>query len=878
MISFRALPDKAAKRNPRLWSILFVWLLAGFCSTAHAQQQDTVKLMFYNLLNYQDPTTGSGGAADTALRNPFYRTVVQNVNPDILVVCEMTGLGAFQAFFNRVMNANGTVYSSGAYVNSPDSERGIFFRSSKFQFVSNTPIATPLRDINMFTLVHIPSGDTLRVFAVHLKAASGTTNEQARSQEVDSLRKVTNALPAGSDFVVCGDFNIYGSTEPAYQKLLQIQSGNQGHLIDPLSLSGFWNNPSYAIHHTQSPRVRAFGGGATGGLDDRFDMILYSTAVQQPGGITAIPSSLRAFGNDGLHYNDSVNRPPNTAVSSVVANALHNASDHLPVVMDFRFEYGASQIDPGIESLVLPSSPCPRVSAPVSIRVRNYASTPLDFSAHPHQLSLSATNPNGQSQSFSSSITSGLLSPGSDTTLVLASSYSFITPGAYQFSAMLSYNGGAQDINTVNNTLAVPAFAIVTVDPVGIYPAGTVWICPGDSVSLSADTGTAYQWSQGGTSSSISVVAAGTFTVTVTDTNGCTAVSPATTVQLQISASLDTLIRENMGAVSSITTIAAHEANNGFQNIPLFMSGTADVRSTTSSSGAYHGASGGANIFITSSTGRFFKISGINTLGRTEVQLGFGVHKSTSTSVGSDLKVQYSLNDTNWVDLAYPALATGSANWTFRTCTDFLPASQNLIIRFINTDNLTQFRIDDVLITGKSLTTITPSGGSFLCNGETKLLTASGAPSYLWSTGATTATISVSTPGTYSVRGGCLSPVSYTIAPCSPVNLQLKLFVEGYYSGGGLMAPRLSQSGQVQNGLACDTLQLKIHGTQAPFPVLFQTSLLFETDGTASVQLPASLSGQTVFLCIMGQAILQTWIKTPVYLQPSSVTVDFSIP
>jgi hypothetical protein len=133
--------------------------------------------------------------------------------------------------------------------------------------------------------------------------------------------------------MVMGDFNIYASTEIAYTKLLQVIPGNEGHFNDMYNLPGTWNNASYAIYHTQSPRVRAFGGGATGGMDDRFDLILYSKAINDPGGVQVIPNSLIPYGNDGNHYNDSINRPPNTVVSQQIANALHNAADHLPVTI-----------------------------------------------------------------------------------------------------------------------------------------------------------------------------------------------------------------------------------------------------------------------------------------------------------------------------------------------------------------------------------------------------------------------------------------------------------------------------------------------------------------------------------------------------------------
>ncbi|MBK9639322.1 MAG: hypothetical protein IPO63_16540 [Bacteroidetes bacterium] len=71
---------------------------------------------------------------------------------------------------------------------------------------------------------------------MHLKASSESANELQRSDEVEAMGTITNALPNGSDFIICGDFNIYNSNEPAYQKLLQLQSGNEGHVIDPLSI------------------------------------------------------------------------------------------------------------------------------------------------------------------------------------------------------------------------------------------------------------------------------------------------------------------------------------------------------------------------------------------------------------------------------------------------------------------------------------------------------------------------------------------------------------------------------------------------------------------------------------------------------------------
>lgn len=304
-------------------------------STAHSQGPYTVRIMTWNLLNYPSQTNLT---SDTTTRNPYYRTVIQYAQPDIIVTQENSGSNSVPLFLNSVMNATGLgTYSSGSFINGYDTDNAIYYRASDFQFLSNTPIQTDLRDINEFKLVHLATNDTIRIYSCHLKASSGFPNDNMRATEVDSLRKITNALNTGSDFIVCGDFNIYGDYEPAYVKLLQNNITDDGNFVDPYSMTGVWNQYGYRYYHTQSTRTRSFGGGATGGMNDRFDMILYSTAVSQPGRVTYIPGSMTPVGNDGLHYNDSINRIPNAAVSQTVANALHYSSDHLPVYAEFEF-------------------------------------------------------------------------------------------------------------------------------------------------------------------------------------------------------------------------------------------------------------------------------------------------------------------------------------------------------------------------------------------------------------------------------------------------------------------------------------------------------------------------------------------------------------
>jgi hypothetical protein len=309
-------------------------VLLIFEGTAYCQPY-SIKLMCWNLLNYPD---ASNAAADTALRHPFYRSVVRYEEPDILVTEENTMTSATTWFLNQVMNDSVTTYSKGTFINGPDTDNEIYFKTAKFTFISNVPIHTDLRYISEFTLVHIPTGDTIRIYAVHLKASSGSPNDQQRAEEVDSLRKVTNMLPAGSNFLVCGDFNIYGDYESAYQKLLQDNPNDDGNFNDPFVMTGVWHSYSYRYYHTQSTRTISFGGGSTGGMNDRFDMILFSNAIDQgSSGISYVPGSTTPVGNDGNHYNQAINVFPNTAAPNIVVNAVYNASDHLPVFARFNF-------------------------------------------------------------------------------------------------------------------------------------------------------------------------------------------------------------------------------------------------------------------------------------------------------------------------------------------------------------------------------------------------------------------------------------------------------------------------------------------------------------------------------------------------------------
>jgi endonuclease/exonuclease/phosphatase family metal-dependent hydrolase len=864
---------------PCIYRPFLRWVLTLFCilyanQGVKAQGADTIKVVSYNLLHYPDISSGAAGAADTANRHPHYRNIISAMNPDILVVEEVQSTAGFTWFLNSVMNANQNLYGAATFVNGPDMDGGLYFKTSKFQFIATKTIVTDLRNIYEYTLKHLFSNDTLRVYAVHLKASFGTVEEQQRLREVDSLRKVTNTLPLGSNFIVCGDFNIYGAQEPAYAKLLQVQAGVEGHFFDLINLSGTWNNSLYAVHHTQSTRTRSFGGGSTGGMDDRFDMILYSKAISEPGGWEVVPNSLIPFGNDGNHYNDSINSQPNSAVSAAIANALHQASDHIPITMKLVYQGSAqASIDVGVHSLVTNGAYCPTTNGEIKVKIRNYSASTINFANNNVTVNATIVNPLSTSQNISITLSAGQINAGQDTILTLSNSYAMTAAGSYSVSAFTNL---MNDVNISNNAMPASNFTVLNDVPAMISPAGPIEICAGNSVTLTANSGASYLWSTGSTSNSILVNAPGNYQVTVTSSGGCASQSNIVVVSLVTGASTVVLFSESMGTVTSTTSIASHENANGFQNTGFTMLGTADVRLTQTSLG-YSGASGGANVFFTNTAGRYFTISGINTLGLSNVSIDFGMYKSTVASTGSELKVQVSDDGILFADLSVVPISGGSG-WYLRTANGAIPQSNNLRLRFYQTSGTVQFRVDDIVFKYQPSSTIT-AADTIVCSGDSVLLMASSGNNYLWSTGETTQSILINTAGDYSVFVDCIESPVKTIYNCNnPTQLHVKFFIEGFYAGANQMIPRLFYAGISSNPTDCDSVLIEWRNTNAPFSLVTSVQAVMNIDGDIFINLPPALINQSYYLIIKHSNSIETWSKFPVFMNGNPIIISLTGP
>jgi endonuclease/exonuclease/phosphatase family metal-dependent hydrolase len=290
---------------------------------------EEITLVSYNLLSFP----GSTGAQ----RAPYFRTVLSGLGADVLAAQEVNGQSGLDYFRVNVLDVmEPGAWSSGPFHDGYDTDRALYYRNGTVDVLGYGWLDTALRDIDWWDLSLAESGEEFRIYSLHLKAGTAGSDILQRLGECQILRGSLDTLEAGLPFVVTGDFNTYTAAETGY---VHLTSPGSGELFDPIDQEGDWHdNAAFEPIHTQSTRTASFGGGATGGMDDRFDLLLVGEEMLDGLGLELDPETYTAYGNDGAHFNLSIIEGGNGAVPADVAEALYQSSDHLPVFAVLRVE------------------------------------------------------------------------------------------------------------------------------------------------------------------------------------------------------------------------------------------------------------------------------------------------------------------------------------------------------------------------------------------------------------------------------------------------------------------------------------------------------------------------------------------------------------
>ncbi|MBR5984376.1 MAG: T9SS type A sorting domain-containing protein [Bacteroidales bacterium] len=335
------------------FAVVILLSLQGF-------SQGRIKVMSYNLLNFNNYTSYCTTQNNSHQSKAGYlATIVANQQPDILCCCEVGKnpnlSSTIYYILGNSLNVNGVRRWSAASASGNEYlNNALFYDNTKLKLVAQTKVDTDIREINIYKLKHLYSNDTLKVAIVHLKA--GTGYESQRGTEIQQLVNYLTAQGNSDNYIVCGDFNVYRASEPAFQYLV-----NPSYLpiafYDPLNQMGEWNNNwNFSEYHTQSTHSGNNDCFSGGGMDDRFDFILMSSSIiNGTKGITYCQDSYWAVGQDGNRFNGSINSPTNNTLPSNVIDALYNMSDHLPVVAELDFGnvgYASENTDASFQSIV----------------------------------------------------------------------------------------------------------------------------------------------------------------------------------------------------------------------------------------------------------------------------------------------------------------------------------------------------------------------------------------------------------------------------------------------------------------------------------------------------------------------------------------------
>lgn len=348
----------------QLFTICYFALSLLLIQDLKAQSPTDLNVMTYNLLNFPNTDNYDPLGNDNA-RATAFRQIVDGNDIDVILIQEMTQAIGASILVNE-LNTNGTTgktFASTLYVGYGFTNamlgNMLIYNTDKLDFIQKTEITptatgtaqdgstqTAPRGVSKYTF-DVKSSDCATAlvpivfYNMHLKGGNGGASNTSISDEdvrylniVDMYANLAS-VSSTENVVIGGDFNLYNTSESVYTEVTN--ASNTHHFTDPI---GFWtrNNTTYINKYTQSTRtVSSFygNGGVPGGMDDRFDFLLFNQTINNSNNqISYQIGSAQTIGNLGVGLNNNALNGSNT-----YTNQVHQISDHYPVKFQLNVEF-----------------------------------------------------------------------------------------------------------------------------------------------------------------------------------------------------------------------------------------------------------------------------------------------------------------------------------------------------------------------------------------------------------------------------------------------------------------------------------------------------------------------------------------------------------
>jgi subtilisin-like proprotein convertase family protein len=114
---------------------------------------------------------------------------------------------------------------------------------------------------------------------------------------------------------------------------------------------------------------------------------------------------------------------------------------------------------------------------------------------------------------------------------------------------------------------------------------------------------------------------------------------------------------------------------------------------------------------------------------------------------------------------------------------------------------------------------------------------------------------------------GVITTTIKTTTACSVTSvINITAFIEGFYLSNGQMSAVLNLNGMSNDPTACDSITVELHTATFPYATASSVKTLLHKNGTATINVPASLYNQSYYIAIKHRNAIETWSSAPILI------------